>query len=248
MKYALIFSVLLAVSCGKVNVDNTDPVMEVLTFNGQQSISSLNTGDPFNIFMRFTDNDELFEVLVKIENITDAGLPVSKKILVFKRYEEIKSKVFEENLSVETDSVNVSGDYEIIVRVVDSNGNMDSRMSNFRLYNPGQQPVVNIDSFDPAAIDDVIQISKGDSIMVFGNITDNTGIVQIRISVTGANTIHQQIIDLTEPDFTWWNFEWLPNTILIPLSAAVGDYELRMHITDVDGNATFYSKGVVVVE
>jgi hypothetical protein len=248
MKYALLFFVLLAVSCGKINVDDTNPVMEVLTFNGQQSISSLNTGDPLNINMRFTDNDELYEVLVKIENITDANLPVDKKILVFQRYEEIKSSVFEQQLSVETDSANVSGDYEIMVRVVDRNGNTDSRMSNFRLYNPGQQPVVNIDSFDPAAADDVIQIAKGDSIMVFGNIADNTGIVQIRISVTGPSTIHQQTIDLNEPDFVWWNFEWLPNTILIPLSAAVGDYELRMHITDMDGNATFYSQPVLVTD
>lgn len=248
MKYVLIFIALLAISCGKVNVDDTNPVMEVLTFNGQQSISSLNTGDPLDINMRFTDNDELYEVLVKIENITDANLPVSKKVLVFQRYEEIKSSVFEQQLSVSTDSSNVSGDYEIMVRVVDRNGNTDSRMSNFRLYNPGQQPVVNIDSFDPASIDGVIQISKGDSILVSGNITDNTGIVQIKISVAGPSTIHQQTIDLAEPDFVWWNFVWLPNTILIPTSAAVGNYELRMHITDLDGNATFFSQPVLVTD
>lgn len=248
MKYALIFIALIAISCGKVNVDDTNPVMEVLTFNGEQSISSLNTGDPLNINMRFTDNDELYEVLVKIENITDANLPVDKKILVFQRYEEIKSSVFEQQLSVDTDSANVSGDYEIMVRVVDRNGNTDSRMSNFRLFNPGQQPVVNINSFDPAAVDGAIQISKGDSIMVSGNISDNTGIVQIKISVSGPGTIHQQTIDLTEPNFVWWNFEWLPNTILIPTSASVGSYELRMHITDVDGNATFYSHPVLVTE
>jgi len=246
MKYALIFAAILAVSCGKVNVDNTDPVIEILTFNGQQSIESLNTGDPFNINMRFTDNDELFEVLVKIENKTDASLPVSKKILIFQRFEEIKSKVFEQQISVETDSMNVSGDYEIMVRVVDRNGNTDSRMSNFRLYNPGQQPVVNINSYVPAAVDGVIQIAKGDSIMVSGNITDNTGIFQIRISVIGPSTIHQQTIDLTVPNFVWWNFEWLPNTIIVPTSATVGNYELRMHITDVDGNATFFSQPVLV--
>jgi uncharacterized membrane protein len=248
MKYALIFTILIAVSCGKVNVDNTDPQIELLTFNGQSAINELNTGDAFNIQMRITDNDELYEVLVKIENTTDASLPVSKKIIIFERFTELNSKVFERVLEVPTDSNNVSGDYEIQVQVVDRNGNANSSFSSFRLFNPGQQAVVNIDSYTPAPVDNVIQIAKGDSILIVGNITDNTGIFQIKLSLTGQGTIHQQTIDLTEPDFVWWNFEWLPNTIIIPASASAGNYELRMHITDMDGNATFFSQPVLVTE
>jgi len=248
MKNFILILAVVAAACGKVNVDNTDPQIELLTFNGQSAITSLNTGDAFNINMRITDNDELYEVLVKIENTTDASLPVSKKIIIFERFSELNSKVFERVLEVPTDSLNVAGDYEIQVQVVDRNGNSNSSFSSFRLYNPGQQAVVNIDSYTPAPVDNVIQIALGDSIIIAGNITDNTGIFQIKLSLNGTGTIHQQTIDLTDPDFVWWNFAWLPNTIIIPASAAVGDYELRMHITDIDGNATFFSQPVLVTD
>lgn len=236
--------ILLIAGCAKVNVDNANPEFKLLTFNGQETISSLNVTDPLVIDMHITDNDELYEVLVKIENTTNPNLPVDKSILAFERFEDLQTTSFIRQLSISTDSENVSGDYEIAVRAVDANGNTDSRYLNFRLYNPGEQPEITINAYDPVEVNQTISIARGDSILINGFTADNTDIQEISVSLVGATTLFQQAFD-PGVEVTYWDFAWLA-PILIPVNAAVGDYTLKYKITDVDGNSTFLETAVQV--
>src|SRR5690554_778665 len=83
-------------SCGKVSVDNTDPSIEVLLLNNQESLSDITVGTTINIELYITDNEELVEVVVRIMNVSNSALSQSDKLLHFSSYGNIDSKQFGE--------------------------------------------------------------------------------------------------------------------------------------------------------
>ena len=64
-----LLAALLLVSCAKFSIDNTDPEIEVLLSDGQGSLAGMNAGSTATLDLFVSDDENLYEVLVKLENI-----------------------------------------------------------------------------------------------------------------------------------------------------------------------------------
>lgn len=229
-------------SCGKVSVDNTDPSIEVLLLNNQESLSDITVGTTINIELYITDNEELVEVVVRIMNVSNSALSQSDKLLHFSSYGNIDSKQFGEVIAVSTNDTHLAGRYELLVQVVDANGNADSRVEEFILLNPTEQPEIEINEFVPPAVDGVILMHPGDSLITQGWISDNIGLVTFKVALTGPQTIHSEQVNT---DFMAFAFEWLGKPH-IPQNVVTGNYSFNVEATDTDGHMTFYSHPVII--
>lgn len=245
MKRVWIFLVVFAVSCGKVSVDNEDPVIAVYRLNGAGSLETLTVGEDLDIELFITDNEDLQEVLVKIENVSNDDLPQSAKLLNLSVFSGIGSGEFSQTITISTDSTDLAARYNILLQVVDANGNADNRMDDFVLLNPGQQPSVDITSFDPPAVDGIVTLSAGDSLTVNGAINDNTGLSGVEVNLSGPENLYAEQPILGEPAPLTFAFDALPKP-MVPESVTAGDYTYSVTVTDNDGHMTFYSQAVVI--
>ncbi len=241
--FPIIILLLFFCSCGKVSVDNTDPSIEVFLLNNQETLSSITVGTTLNMELYVTDNEELVEVVVRIMNVSNSALSQTDKLLHFSSYGDIDSKQFGEVIAVTTDETDLAGKYEILVQVVDANGNADSRIREFVLLNPGEQPQVAINSYSPPPENGIITLNPGDSLVVDGWITDNYGLAKFIVTLSGPQQLYNENEEIQEPDFLSYGFQYLP-VPQIPLEVEIGSYFFRVEATDVDGHMTFYAQPV----
>ncbi len=241
----LLLLLLLYCGCGKVSVDNTDPSVEVFLLNNQETLNSLTVGTTLNIELYITDNEELVEVVVRILNTSNSALSQTDKLLHFSSYGEIDSKQFGKLISIPTDVTDLAGKYEILIQVVDGNGNADSRVQEFTLLNPEEQPQIDINGFNPPEVDGIIYMNPGDSLVIDGWIIDNTGLSEIEITLSGPQNLHNENVVIEEPEFLSYGFQYLA-VPKIPDEAETGEYLLRAVVKDVDGHMIFYSQDVQV--
>ena len=232
-------------SCEKVSVDNTDPEIEVLLFNGSESLEEIFVDSELNIELFITDNEQLQEVLIKIENVSNDNLTDAQKLLDLIVFSDIDSKQFGQTVAVEMDSEDRAGRYQLLLQVVDANGNVDSRLMEFVLLNPEEQPYFEINSYTPPVVDGVITMTSGDSLVVDGWIVDDVGLGFIQVGLTGPETIFYNEVPINDPGFTGYAFAWMQKPKVYP-DNAIGDYDYTITVTDSDGHMTFFSQPVQI--
>lgn len=242
-KMFIIAAALIASACGKLTVDNEDPKIEVLLLNGESQIDHHTAGNTLSVEVYVTDNEELVEVMVRIQNISNGDLNQVQKLLHFQSFGDIESKTFGETIEISTNDADLAGRYELLLQVADANGNVDTRTSQFVLLNPDEQPQVEINNYVPPAENGVVNLYGGDSLIINGWVTDNTGLTGFIVSLNGPQNIHHEQVNVNEPGFTGYSFDWVARP-KVPENAASGDYVFSVTATDEHGHMTFYNHSV----
>ncbi len=240
MKNLIIIAVvLIATSCGKFSVDNTDPKIEVFRINGQLQIETHTVGEALTIEITVSDNEKLQEVMIRIQNVSNSSLNQVEKLLHYQPFFDIDSKHFTETISIPTSTADLAGRYEVLLQVGDANGNVDTRTTEFVLHNPDEQPHVDISSFVPPAENGVVYLAAGDSLVINGSVNDNSALAQFIVSLSGPQNLHYDQVQINEPEFTNYSFDWLGKP-QVPWNVAAGDYVFAVTATDEQGHMTFY--------
>lgn len=237
---AAFIGLFLLSQCGKVSVDNEDPQIEVFLINGQSSIASAHAGQTLQLELFITDNERLAEILVRLENMSNTALTATEKMIFFEVFSDINAKEFSEVLSMSLSEDVLAGRYRLMVQVADANGNSQSRVEEFRIFNTSEEPEIMVSSFVPAASGGVLNLAPGDSLMINGYISDVSGIDEFRVQITGASSLYNQLVEIEESDFTFYDLEWL-GAIQISANANPGNYTLSIDVRDNDGHMSFYS-------
>jgi len=230
-------------SCKKVSLDDTDPEIEVFLFNGSDTPEEISVDSEINIELFITDNEELQEVLIKIENISNDNLSDADKLLDLIVFSDIGSKQFSETVEVELNDQDKAGRYQVLLQVVDANGNVDSRFVEFVLLNPAEQPYLEINSYTPPEIEGVITMTAGDSLIVDGWINDDVGLGLIQIGLTGPETVFYTQVPINDPGFLGYSFAWIQKP-KVYADNTIGDYDYTVTVTDSDGHMSFFSQPV----
>src|SRR5690554_1805539 len=121
MKKIVVFLAVLALwtGCNKLSVDNEDPEIEVFLINGSESITQYTAGNPLEVEMYITDNEELWEAVLRLDNLSNDDLPDGLKRPYFNIFSEIESKQWGETVSISTDETLRAGYYRLMLQVVD---------------------------------------------------------------------------------------------------------------------------------
>lgn len=242
---AAAFGLVFFSHCGKISVDNEDPKIEVFLINGQGSIESAQAGQSLQLELFITDNEKLAEVLVRLENMSNTALTATERMAFFEVFSDINAKEFSRVIDISLSESILAGRYRLMVQVADANGNSQSKVEEFVIFNTPEEPEIMISSFLPPATGGVLQLAAGDSLMINGYISDASGIDRFRVQITGASGLHNQLVEIEESDFTFYDFNWL-GAIQISGNAAPGSYSLQIDATDNDGHMSFFSHPVQV--
>lgn len=242
---AILILILLLSGCGKTSIDNTDPNIEVFLINGTDQINTHTVGSNLNIELYITDNEQLQEVVIKIENISNGALSQAQKLLHFQVFGDIDSKTFSEVISVPSGEEKIAGRYQILLQVVDANGNVDTSNKEFVLLNPSEQPEVIINGYTPPEVDGLITLHPSDTLFVNGVITDSIGLANFTVSLTGPQNLHNDPVTINEADFTHYDFLYLGNPV-VPQDAIPGDYSFNVEVTNVGGHMIFFAQPVKI--
>jgi hypothetical protein len=192
-----------------------------------------------------SDDENLYEVLVKLENISNLSLTPAQSVIFIQVFTGIDAKQFSETIQLTTDSEDLAGKYRLLVQAVDLNGNADSRVVEWPLFNPGKQPEINITGFNLPLSEETLSAQAGDSLKIYGDISDVTGIDRFTVALTGQSTLANQVVDLEGNDFQFYDLNWF-GAIQISGSAMPGNYNLNISATDMDGHMSFFEQGVVI--
>lgn len=241
----LVLAAAFFVSCAKFSVDNTDPEIEVLLIDGQGSITGMNAGESVALELFVSDDENLYEVLVKFENISNLSLTPAQSVVFIQVFTGIDAKQFSETIQLTTDPEDLAGKYRLLVQVVDLNGNADSRVLEWSLFNPGNQPEINVTGFYPTLSGETLIVQAGDSLKIYGDISDASGINQFTVSLSGQSVLSNQIVDLEGGDFQFYDLNWF-GAIQISESAMSGNYNLNISASDTEGHMSFYEQSVAV--
>lgn len=242
---AILILILLLSGCGKTSIDNTDPNIEVFLINGADQINTHTVGSNLTLELYITDNEQLQEVVIKIENISNGALSQSQKLLHFQVFGDINSKTFSEVISVPSGDEKIAGRYKIQLQVVDANGNVDTSSKEFVLLNPSEQPEVIINGYTPPKVDGLITMHPGDTLFVDGAISDSVGLANFTVSLTGPQNLHNDPVTINESNFTNYDFLYLGNPV-VPQEVITGDYSFNVEVTDVDGHMNFFVQPVKI--
>lgn len=236
---------LLAASCGKLSVDDTDPEIEVFALNGSDQIDELVVPATLSLDVLITDNEQLQEVLVRVDNISNPELSDDLKRLYFQIFGSLEGTHFQEVIHIGTDSTTRAGFYELRLQVTDANGNSNSRVRQFVIRNTEEQPQVSVTGFSAPVVNNAVVLNTGDSLTLEGAITDNIQLDRFMVELNGPQIIHSDTVALDDAVYTEYNFDWL-GAIQIPVNAQTGDYTYSITATDTDGHMTFYTHAAVV--
>ncbi len=236
---------LLAAGCGKLSVDNTDPEIEVFALNGSDQLDELVVPATLSLDVLISDDEQLQEVLVRVDNISNPALSDELKRLYFQIFGNIEGRFFEEMIYIGTDSETRAGLYELRLQVTDANGNANSRVRQFVIRNAEEQPQVNVTGFSAPVIDDAVVLNTDGSLTLEGAITDNNALAQFTVELSGAQNLHSETEVLDDAVYTDYDLGWL-GAIQIPANALLGDYTYSVTAIDSDGHMTFYTQAVVV--
>lgn len=244
--YLILFcGALLAASCGKLSVDDTDPEIEVFALNGSDQLNELVVPSTLSLDVLITDDEQLQEVLVRVDNISNPELSDELKRLYFQIFANIEGRHFEEVVYIGTDSTTRAGFYELRLQVTDANGNSNSRVRQFVIRNTEEQPQVNVTGFSAPVVNNAAVINTGDSLSIEGMITDNIQLDRFTVELNGPQNIHNHTELLDDAFYTEYNFDSL-GAIQIPENTQTGDYTYSLTVTDTDGHMTFYTHPVLV--
>lgn len=247
MKHIFIFVLIffIGVGCKKLSVDNEDPVVEVFLINGSESIAQFTAGSALNVEMYITDNEELLEAVLRLDNISNPNLPDALKRPYFNIFADIESKQWGETVTISTDETLRAGRYRLMLQVVDANGNSNSAVMEFTVNNPAFEPRVEIDGFLPPAVDGVVYLNPGDSMVTQGWILDDAGLAWFSVKLTGPQNLYNEIIEISEPDFTGYSFAWLAN-VFTNENTLAGDYLYSIEVLNNEGHMVYHTQTVVI--
>lgn len=241
---------LISISCDKDD-DNDEkaPTISNATINGLTEEIIVNTGGDLKFEALLSDDQELGEFKIDIHDIFDGhshGKKASTPWVYTQTYSlDGVSKNFESTITVAQNIA--AGPYHSIMRLLDESGNeSEFKEIDFMILN-GSEAQIAISSPDFSS---EVHVDKGDSLNIFGQISDDIDIEEIIIALEETEHGHgkKQEDALFEADFdltgtadVLWDFQADGSiNIKIPTTAESGDYVFEVIVKDSDGNLNIF--------
>lgn len=253
MKNQIVFGGLLLAlfsSCTKEeSEDTTAPSIVNATINGEDHDITVNTSEFLNFEIDLSDNEELGEIKIDIHDIFDDHSHGKKAATPWAHTQTYTISGTSQNFKTQilVDPSAAAGPYHSILRVIDESGNeSDFKEIDFLISN-GEEAQIAISSPD---FDAGVNLNKGDSLIILGQITDNIDLTEILISLEEEGHDHgkKQEDALYEMDFDLlgskdysWDFQADGSVrIQIPTTAESGGYNFKVIAKDSDGNLNIF--------
>ncbi|MGB0176073.1 MAG: DUF4625 domain-containing protein [Owenweeksia sp.] len=246
----------LFITCNKdaEDQDTTAPKIMSVTINDEDHDIVVMAGSEIHINAHVTDNEALGELKVDIHDIFDGhshGKTSAKWAEVLTIALSGKEQHVHEHTDVPQDAT--AGPYHAIFRLIDAEGNEGEFAEIDFMITNGSQPQINITDPD---VSGEVDAPKGSTLSIFGTVSDDTDLAEVRISLeeehdghehksTLQEVIYEEDFDLTGPADTNWDFQADGNVnIVIPSDAQAGHYVLRIIAVDNEGNMNIFEAEV----
>jgi hypothetical protein len=252
----LLIILLSAGGCKKP--DTEKPVINTFLINQEQHEVKVPASSTIVLEATFTDNDNLKTYKVDIHDGFDGhghGKTNNYQRFSYQNAFPIEGTNAEETQEIDLPQNAAAGPYHCILRVLDDAGNEGQFAEIDLLVTNNGQAAVQITSPDFSG---EVQVAKGSQLTLQGAITDDIDIEEIYVTLgpeaedhgkrSQASLLYEGLFELPGPADESWDFAELNNNkpIDIPAGAEAGHYQLKIAVTDSDGNMTIWEGGVEV--
>lgn len=242
----LLFIALIFSACSEEDVDVTDPTVSNILLNDLSEDIQVNPGSTMHFDAVFSDDVRLGEFKVDIHDNFDGhghGRILSTVAWDTTFIVELIGKTQTVHEDIEIPANAATGPYHFNLQYFDDAGNEGELMTiEFEIVDPAAQPSIIITSPSPDA---EYETTPGASFTLMATVADPDGLDEIHVELMEADEDHDHGRLTSEEAL--WEKEWdlsgesltemsIEESIMIPASAELGHYELKIKAKDKEGN------------
>lgn len=220
----------LLAGCGKDNSDETEPVVELFTVNGEVARATATNGSNLSIAIEVSDDQDLKQLRVTVEDSLEND---SENVFATTRIENIEGTFV--SLDMNFPITGTAGIYNVKAEALDQQGNLSDAVYVILDLTDASQPVINVTSPDFSS---PYVMNAGDTLFLSGDVTEDVALAYVDFQIDGGDVFRT---NYTNADSSFSSFDLTTlasdsNWITLPAGTTPGSYPFLIEAKDEYGH------------